>query len=304
VVGVAAHAEADAFRIDARAACPGMFELFENNRAATVSHDETIAILVPRAAGFARRIVALGQRFRLTEAGERRRGARHFGAAGDNDVGVPILDAAHAETDRVGRSRAGAHHPEVRSAQAEADRQVSGDHIANGARNVERRSLLGIVRVIPGDGRILDAGEAADSRSHDRATAIAVFLGEVEARVRHRLNSRGHAVMHERIHAARFLRRNVSVHVEAFDLAGETRRKRGDIESCDRLDTAAARQNGRPGSGYVAADRRYDTEPGYDDTSLGHTILFCSEGGLTADLTPANTRARFRENGSSGFTAI
>jgi hypothetical protein len=48
-------------------------------------------------------------------------GGRHLGAAGDqDDVGIAVLDGAHAEADRMGGRRAGRDHAEVRAAQAEA----------------------------------------------------------------------------------------------------------------------------------------------------------------------------------------
>jgi len=98
-------------------------------------------------------------------------------------------------------------------------------------------------------------------------------LREVEARVRHGLDARAHPVVHERVHAPRLFRRDVLRHLEADHLARETRGERSGIDAGDRLDAALARQNRGPRSHHVAADWRNDTEPGHDDTSLGHTIL-------------------------------
>ena len=200
--------------------------------------------------------------------------------------------------------RAGADHAEVRAAQAEADGQVAGDHVADGARNVERRGLLGVVGPFPGDRFVFDAREAADAGAHDGAAAIAVFLGEVEARIRHRLDARAHAVVHERIHAPRFLGRDVRGDVEAFDFARETRGEGRGIDARDGLDAALARQNRGPCGRNVTANWRNDTEPGNDDTSLGHTIL-CEvrADGRRRGADHCQLRAG-RENEYSGLAAI
>ena len=47
--------------------------------------------------------------------------------------------------------------------QPEADAQVSRDHVADGARDVERRGLLWVVSSFPGDRLVFDAREAADA---------------------------------------------------------------------------------------------------------------------------------------------
>jgi hypothetical protein len=118
-----------------------------------------------------------------------------------------------------------------------------------------------------------DASEAADAGAHDGARALTVLRLEVEPRVGDRLDARAHAVVHERIHAARFLRRDVLGDVETFHLAREARGEGGDVDASDRLDAAPAGQHGGPRGGEITADWRNDTEPGYDDTSFGHTIL-------------------------------
>ena len=48
-----------------------------------------------------------------------------------------------------------------------------------------------------------------------------IGLAEIDARVRDGLHARGHAVLHELVHAPRFLGRDVLVHVEAVHLAAD-----------------------------------------------------------------------------------
>src|SRR5882757_2340503 len=66
--GITAHAEADDFRVDFRPSSLCVLVLLEQHGAGTVSHDETIAILVPGTTRGLRISVALRQRFRLCEA--------------------------------------------------------------------------------------------------------------------------------------------------------------------------------------------------------------------------------------------
>src|SRR5215831_12362788 len=209
-------ASRNAFSIDACAAWPGVLQFLENHRTTAVTHNEAVAILVPRTAGTLRIVVAFGQRLGLAETGERRRRRRALRAARDDDVCITVLDAAHAEADGMRRCRAGADHAEVRTLESVLDAEVAGDHVADGARNVERRSLLRVMSSFPGDGLVLDAGEAADTRAHDGAAALAIFPGEVQSGIGDRLDACAHAVVHERIHAARFLGRDVGRDVEAL----------------------------------------------------------------------------------------
>src|SRR6185436_8189787 len=105
--------------VDARAARLRMLELFENDGATAITHHESVAILVPRTTRALRVIVTLGQCPRLTEARQSCGCRGALRATSDDDVSVPVLDAAHAEADRMRRGRAGTHDAEVRAPQAE-----------------------------------------------------------------------------------------------------------------------------------------------------------------------------------------
>src|SRR6185369_4482105 len=107
------------------------------------------------------------ERPRLAEARERRWRRRALRATRDDDVGVTVLDAAHGESDGVGGRSARAHDAEIRAAQAELDAEMARDHVADGARDVERRSLFRVVSALPRDRFVFDARETADARTHD-----------------------------------------------------------------------------------------------------------------------------------------
>ena len=60
-MGIGAHAVADNFSEDVGVAAAGMFVLFEDDDAGAFADDETIALLVPGAAGLMRLVVAGGK---------------------------------------------------------------------------------------------------------------------------------------------------------------------------------------------------------------------------------------------------
>ncbi len=62
VVGIGAHAVADNFGDDRRAALPGEFQLFQNQNPRAFADDEAVAILVPGTAGAMGIVVASGER--------------------------------------------------------------------------------------------------------------------------------------------------------------------------------------------------------------------------------------------------
>ena len=72
VVGVAGQAVADDLGIDLGAARLGMFQLFEDDDAGALAHDEAVAVAVIGTRGLFGRVVAIGrERAAGGEAGER-----------------------------------------------------------------------------------------------------------------------------------------------------------------------------------------------------------------------------------------
>src|SRR5262249_18301758 len=138
---IAAHAEAGQLAVDARIALLRMLVFLDHEHAGTVGQYEAVAILVPRTARLGRLIVARGQRAGRTESADRGADRRVLGAAGDHDVGVAVLDHAHRQADVVRRGRAGGHAGDVRSLQAEHDRQVARGHVDDRTGHEERGDL-------------------------------------------------------------------------------------------------------------------------------------------------------------------
>src|SRR6185312_15844662 len=179
---------------------------------------------------------------------------------------------AHTESDRVGRSRTRRHDAEVGSLQTVLDGQVPGDHVDDRGGHEERRDLPRAAGLEIGAVLVLDRAQAADPGAADGAATVRIELAHIDAGVGHGLDTRGHAVVHEIIHAPRFLRLDVLIHLEAAYRAAETDRKGGHIEAGDRTDAAFTFQNGFPGRLHRAPNGRDDAETRHDNSTFTHTI--------------------------------
>ena len=267
VVRVRAHAEADDFRIDLRAARLGVLVLFEHHHARTLAQHEAVAVAVPWTRGRGRIFIARRQRARRGETAQAQRRHRRFRTTGDHYVGVAILDQACCLADAVQAGRAGRHDGQVRAAQAELDRQVARDHVDDRGRDEERRDAARAAAVELRL-RVFDHRQAADAGAHEHADAVGIVLGDDEARILYRLDARGHAEMDERIHMTAFFARQIFLDVKVLHLAREAGREWRCVELGDVGNARFARQCCLPRIGNSVADRRDATQAGNDDTAV------------------------------------
>ena len=101
--------------------------------------------------------------------------------------------------------------------QAEADRQMPGDHVDDRGRHEERGNLARVVaRLEEGLVLFLDSFQAADAGAHDDAGPVQVDLRRIEARIGHGIHTRRDAVVHELVDAPGFLGRQVFRQLEAL----------------------------------------------------------------------------------------
>src|SRR5690606_16421252 len=138
----------------------------------------------------------------------------------------------------VGGGGAGGDHAQVRAAQAEADRQVPGDHVDDGRGHEERGDPARVVAVEKGFVHLLDGGQPADARAGDHTHAVEIDLAKFDARVVHGVHAGGDAIVHELVHAPGFLGREVFLQLEVFHRTAEAAGKVGDVEAGDRPDAA------------------------------------------------------------------
>src|SRR6056297_3349344 len=150
---------------------------------------------------------------------------------------------------------------------------MPGNHVDDAAgdeegRNLPRR-LVGLQETaeIP-----LDGLDAPDAGAHGHADAWRAGGGDLDARVSDRLLRGRNPIVHERVHLARVLGRQVIAQLETRHRPAEARAEPADVEAGDRPNAAAPGDDVVPGIGHCAADGRHDAEAGYDYPTLAQEI--------------------------------
>src|SRR5256886_15655904 len=92
MVRVRALAEPHHLGVDLRAAAPGVLPLLEDQHARAVAYHESVAVLVERAAGGLRAVVALGEPFHVPEAPDPERRDGGFPPPPDHDARPIVAD--------------------------------------------------------------------------------------------------------------------------------------------------------------------------------------------------------------------
>jgi len=151
---------------------------------------------------------------------------------------------------------------------------MPGDHVDDGRGHEERGDLAGIVaRFQEGLVLFLDALQSADSRTHDDSSAVEVHLRQVQSGVGHGISARGDAVVHELVHAPRFLGRQVFLEFETLHCAAEAAREFSGIVAGDGADAADTLDHIGPGRLEGAAHRRNDAHACDDYPTLAQALL-------------------------------
>src|SRR5579864_68200 len=92
VISVTAHSVADNLGDRLCTTGKSVFEFFKNQDSRALADHETVAIAVPRAAGFLRLVIAGGKRPHGSETANTHRRNGSFRASGNHHVGVAVLD--------------------------------------------------------------------------------------------------------------------------------------------------------------------------------------------------------------------
>ena len=149
-------------------------------------------------------------------------------------------------------------------------------------------------------GLLLDAEDAADAGTDQRADALGIFVGDFQTRIVHRHERRSDAVMDERIHLLHILGGHEGAGIEVADLAGDARGELRDIERGDGAQTGTSVDDAVPAAGHVIAQWRDHAHAGDHYATLAHIqLLGVILAPAPARLPAANARGRKRGPGTT-----
>ena len=249
-----------------------MLHTLEHEHAGALAHHKTVAVCIERAAG--RRGIGVGGQ---CAAGRKARNGigdnGGLGAAGQDCIGIAVLDGAERLAHRMGRSRARGHHGQGRALCLMANRNVARSHVGN-----HHRNHVGRCATRPAIGNRVDVVDkrlhAAHARAHIDTQAIAIDRAlNIEARIVHGLVRRRHRKLNTGVEMLGVMLAKVLVAVKALDLGRHFNGERIGIEVRDRADTARAGAHGRPGGKRGIAERRYGTDAGDCNSLFHHGLL-------------------------------
>jgi hypothetical protein len=207
------------------------------------------------------------------EAVEPKRRDRRFGTAGDHHVGIAVLDHPARHADAVQAGRASGDDRQVRTLEAEHDRDVPRDHVDDGSRNEEGRDAPWPALLELGF-RVFDERQPTYAGADQAADAFGLFLAELvvgrQAGVSNGLDRGDQAIVDEGIHVPRVLGREPVLDLETLDLAGEAAGEGGRVELGDAGDAGTPGEQVLPALGNAVADRADQAEAGDDDATGSH----------------------------------
>ncbi len=238
-----------------------MVQRFEDQDGGTVTHHETLAVLVERKGGVLG-IGRTGERLRIGESGHADRDGGVLGTAGDDRVGISVPNSPEGLTQAVGRGGAGRDDIQARALGLMADGHMTGGDVGNHRRDEQRRDPLagGIFHHFRGFAE-LDL-ESADPGAHIHAQAERIDIGVLpfglQTGLVHGLDGGGDGELGEFILLAdKSLVHPVSFGVEILHFTGN-----GDghvLEIVHEVDSAHPVHQVLPIGVHIVADGRNDT---------------------------------------------
>ena len=193
-------------------------------------------------------VIAGGERFGGGKAGNAHVVARHFGAAGNHDVGIAHLNHAHRLGNGMGGGRTGSGGGQIGAPQSVTDREIARHHIDQVARHIKRRYPFGAVikKIFVA---FQHAGESTDAGADNNAGAFAErgIGSKIQPAVADGVNARSHAVEYESVHFAQFFFVEIARGIKIGHIAAKTYRQGGSIIICNRTNAAFSSKNILPG---------------------------------------------------------
>ena len=225
--------------------CFGELQLLEDDDARTLAHDEAVAILVERAAGLLRLVVARREGAHRRKPAHAHRGDGRLRPARNHHVGIVTLDDLERVADGMRRGRARGAGRRVGPLGTVADGDLAGGEVDDGGGNEERRDPA---RAALDEGQVLalDGAEAADARGDEHADAGRDVLGHRHRRIVHGVLGRGDRELDEDVHLLDVFLVDELQRIEVLDLARDARGELRGVEVRDRTDAGTPGQQRVP----------------------------------------------------------
>ena len=194
-----------------------MVQRLEYQDARALAEQKAVAVLVERATGCLRIVVAARERARARHRDERQRQNRRLGAASHHRLGIAAPQEVQRLEHRIHarRARRGVGHD--RAFDAVMHRHLARGHIGDHERHHHRADALPAL----GDQRLGLYGDGADATTaggDDGAHVVLVLRRDLQPRGGKRLTGGGDRKLREALHATRGLAIHVVAGVEALDL--------------------------------------------------------------------------------------
>jgi hypothetical protein len=266
MVGIRAHPVADQLRQDVRAARVRLPDLLEHQDAGALSHDESVAAVIPGTARVGRIVVALRERAHRGKPRDAERRNARFGAAADHRIRVAPLDQPEGVPDRMRASGAGGGDRRVRALGAEAHGHVACREIDDRREDEEWRDAIGT----PLEQRAmfpLDHLETADAAADHHPDARRVGGIDPETALLHRHRGGGDRELHEAGAFLHVLAIDPEQRVEPRHFPGEAGRVPRRIERGDRPNPGATGHDAGPCGGSADPERGHQADSSHDNSS-------------------------------------
>ena len=274
VVGVGAHAAAAYFGVYLRAACLGVFVLFQNETAGAFAYDEAVAVGVVGARCRGRVVIACGERLHGVETTHAGLIDRRFRTAGYHDVGTSHAYLVGRQDDGMVGRRAGRNRTEVGTHKPVFHGDVSGRYVGYHLRDEEGAETRYLSAFQKTRYLVKHGPETADARSPNHSGTQFVHLLEVDARIGHRLVGGYHGVLREKVVFTYLLAVEEILPVVSLHFTGKSRLEFFGIEMRNGRSAADARLQVGEVFLYVVAKRINRADTGHNNSPFLHSEIF------------------------------
>mmetsp|Transcript_16708 Transcript_16708/g.42807 ORF Transcript_16708/g.42807 Transcript_16708/m.42807 type:complete len:314 (+) Transcript_16708:384-1325(+) len=241
VVRVAVNGTAEVLGDDWCSAGHGVLEALHDEDTRTLSHDETVAVLIPRPGRQMRLVVARRECAACNETSESDGDDGCLRSSAHYEVGVSVADVRGGGVERVVGRRAGCGDGVVGTGESRVDGEQCTTHVCDGVWDEEGRDLLHTLRDEVRHS-VLEHGETTHARADEHSAPVLVeflerLVSDFDACGHHGFLSRDERVAEAVVHASVIFVIDDPLDVKVSDLRGKSRGERLRIEAVDGLHT-------------------------------------------------------------------